>query len=198
VQTEIEAKWLEIDHDEFRAKLKELGARQTRSLTQMVRAVFDFVDKPLSKKGGWVRVRDEGDKITLSYKQVDNKSLTGTKEVCLAVDDFGKAGEFLSQLGLRQKSIQETRRESWELDGAEIELDEWPWLPPFVEIEAKSEESMGKSAAKLGLDMSSAMHGSVDFVYEQYYNVTCDEVNNSSGVKFSEMPAWLVGKRRDK
>jgi adenylate cyclase class 2 len=187
MKAEIEAKWLEVDQGELRAKLKKLGATRTRPLTQMVRAVFD---KAPGEMRGWVRVRDEGDKVTLSYKRVDDKSLTGTKEICLVVDDFDGAVDFLTQLGLRQKSIQETKRESWELDGAEIELDEWPWLPPFVEIEAKSEAKLVATARKLGLDMAEAMYGSADFVYEKYYDVTCDEVNVWPEIKFAAPAPW--------
>jgi adenylate cyclase class 2 len=190
MKTEIEAKWLEIDHDEFRRKLTKLGGRRVRDLTQMVRAVFDFDEQSASKMRGWVRVRDEGDKITLSYKRVDNKSLTGTKEICLVVDDFDGAVDFLKQLGLKQKAFQETKRESWVLDGAEIELDEWPWLPTFVEIETKNEAQMAKIAAKLGLKMSDAMYGSADFVYEKYYDVTSDEVNVYPAIKFSAPAPW--------
>jgi adenylate cyclase class 2 len=196
MKTEIEAKWLDIDHDEFRRRLKKLGARRVRPLTQMVRAVFDDKNKHLNKKSGWIRVRDEGDKITMSYKQVNDKSLTGTKEICLTIDSFDSAVDFLKNIGFVQKSFQETRRESWELDGAEIELDEWPWLPTFVEIETKSQVKMAKIADKLGLNLSDAMHGSADFVYERYYDVTCDEVNSWPEIKFSETPKWLADRKR--
>jgi adenylate cyclase class 2 len=177
--------------------LKKLGAKQTRPLTQMVRATFDLPDKDLDKKHGWVRVRDEGDAITMSYKQVDDESITGTKEVCLVVDSFDKAVDFLNQVGLKQKSLQETKRESWKLNGAEIDLDEWPWLPPFVEIEAENKDKLKTVAESLGFTMSSAMHGSADFVYAKYYSVTTDEVNLWSEIKFVDVPEWLKVKKKE-
>ncbi|GHU08689.1 hypothetical protein FACS189431_5400 [Alphaproteobacteria bacterium] len=196
MKIEIEAKWLGVNHDDLRLKLKKLGAKQMRPLTEMVRAVFDLPNN-LNKKNGWVRVRDEGDAITMSYKQVDDKSITGTKEVRLSVDDFENAVDFLNQVGLKQKSLQETKRESWELDGVEIDLDEWPWLPPFVEIEARNEEKLASVAESLGFAMSDAMHGSADFVYAKYYDVTIDEVNAWVEIKFGETPEWLAGKKRE-
>jgi len=32
-------------------------------------------------------------------------------------------------------SYQETRREKWMLDDAEVTIDTWPWIPTFIEIE---------------------------------------------------------------
>ena len=202
MNTEIEAKWLGIDHDEFREKLIKLGAKQICPKTDMVRTVFDLPGKDSNKDKEWARVRDEGDKVTMSYKRTDDRNLAGTKEICLEVDSYENAVEFMSAMGCRQKSIEETRRETWELDGAEIDLDEWPWLPPFIEIETKDEASMPVVAAKLGLDVQDAMCSSADLVYAYYYDVTPEEVNNHQGIwkemRFSPVPKELEAKRKKK
>ena len=194
METELEAKWLDINHDEFREKLVKLGAKQIRPKTDMVRAVFDIPSGKSNKE--WVRVRDEGDQITMSYKRNEDKSLTGTKEICVVVDDFSKIVDFLIATGFQQKSFQETRRETWVFDGAEIDLDEWPWLPTFIEIETKTEEAMHQIARKLDLDIKNAMHAAVDLVYEKYYAVTPEEVNSWPAIKFSNVPEWLEKVRR--
>jgi adenylate cyclase class 2 len=98
--------------------------------------------------------------------------------------------DFLKQIGLVQKSVEETKRESWELDGSDIGLDEWPWLPPFGESEAEGKPKLVATAKKLGLNMGDAMYGSADFVYEKYYDVTCDEVNVCPEIKFSAPAPW--------
>lgn len=196
---EIEAKWLNVDHAKLREKLAKLGATQTRKLTLMTRAVFNSADGAMERRGGWARVRDEGDEITMSYKQTRNASLTGTDEICLAVDNFANATAFLKQIGLKQKSWQETRRESWILDGAEIDLDEWPWPPPFVEIEAADAPTVARVAKKLGLEMADSLSGAVDAVYAKYYDVDWAEVNSWAEIKFTKtVPKWLENKRRKK
>jgi adenylate cyclase class 2 len=194
MNTEIEAKWLDIDHDKFREKLKNLGAKQVRPKTDMTRTVFDLPDK--NSRREWVRVRDEGDKITLSYKKTEDESLTGTKEICVEVDDFDNTVAFLTATSFRQKSFQETRRETWELDGAEIDLDEWPWLPPFVEIETKTEVEMQKIAEKLDLSLTDAMHASVDLVYQKYYDVSTEDINKWPEARFGDVPEWLEKTRK--
>src|ERR1051326_5098596 len=113
MQTEIEAKWLSIDIAETRKKLISEGATLELGERLMVRSIFDHADKRLEKIGGWVRVRDEGDKITLSYKQLNDRTLHGTKEVTVVVDDFDNTCTFLKSIGLEQISFQETKRESW-------------------------------------------------------------------------------------
>jgi len=117
METEIEAKWLNIDHVAFRDILKSAGAELVAPERKMVRRVFDYPDKRLGEVGGWVRVRDEGERITLSYKQVNDRTLHGTQEVTVTVTDFDATCAFLYAIGLESKSLQETKRESWKLGG---------------------------------------------------------------------------------
>lgn len=196
MQTEIEAKWLDIDHDEFRQRLVTAGATCAHTERQMSRKVFDYPDDRLHDIGGWVRVRDEGDKVTLSYKQLNDRSLHGTKEVTVVVDDFATTCLFLESIGLESKSYQETKRESWRLGDAEIELDTWPWIPTFVEIEAKSEADLRQIAKRLGLQMQDALHGSVETAYQAVYDVTEAEIDAWQEIRFSPVPDWLLAKKR--
>lgn len=193
MQTEIEAKFLDVNHDEVREKLKALGATLAQPMRLMRRRNFDI---PGIKTHSWARVRDEGDKVTVSYKQVDDKSAVGTKEVNVVVNDFDQACLLLEAFGLRQKSYQETRRESWRLGEVEIELDEWPWLQPLVEVEAPSEEKLWHTAKELGLDRHGILHGAADGHYALVYDVTEAEVNLWPEITFSDVPEWLEEKRK--
>jgi adenylate cyclase class 2 len=196
MQTEIEAKWLNIDHNTMRKKLKLAGARLVNSERLMKRKVFDYEDNRLNKIGGWIRVRDEGDKITLSYKQLNDRTLHGTKEISVVVDDFNKTCDFLLSIGLFERSYQETKRESWTIDGAEIELDSWPWIPTLLEIEAKNEQILQNSAKKLGLDYDQALHGSVENAYQAVYDVTEAEIDSWNKIIFCDTPDWLLAKKK--
>ncbi|HSH55588.1 MAG TPA: CYTH domain-containing protein, partial [Candidatus Limnocylindrales bacterium] len=170
MDTELEAKWLDINHDEIRQKLTASGATLVQPERLMTHKVFDFEDKRLDQMSGWVRVRNEGDKVTMSYKQLNDRTLHGTKEVTLEVNDFDTATSFLESIGLKPYSYQETKRESWRIGDVQIELDTWPWIPSFLEIEAPSEEDLKNAAAILGLDYSKALHGSVETAYQDVYD----------------------------
>lgn len=197
MQTEIEAKFLNINHDTFRKKLESIGATCVVPMRLMRRKNFDYADRRLEKEfTGWVRVRDEGDKVTLAYKQLNDRSLHGTKEVSVTVNDFDDTCQLLESIGLVKQSYQETRRESWMLGDIEIELDEWPWIPPFVEIEAPDENSLRDIAAKLELDMNVAVHGSVEIAYQAVYDVTDEDVDHWDEILFTDVPDWLEEKRR--
>jgi adenylate cyclase class 2 len=187
VKPEIEVKFAKVDHDVLRAKLRDIGAICQQPMRLMKRRTYDFPDNRLSnERNGWARIRDEGDKITMSYKQLNDRSLEGTHEVNLVVDSFAAAHEFLLALGLESKSYQETKRESWQLDGFEIELDEWPWLAPYIEIEGPSEGSLKTLCGQLKLDWAAALHGSVEIMYQQEYDVTDDAIDAIERITFDD------------
>lgn len=194
--TEIEAKFTEIDPAEVRAYLRAIGAVQEYPERLMRRMVFDFPDKRLSAVGGWVRVHDEGDRITLCYKQLNDRTLHGTEEIDLVVDSFESAGVFLQAIGMQMKSSQETKREKWVYGGVEITIDTWPWIPTFVEIEGASEEVVMQTAQDLGFDWSKALYGSVEPVYQMHYDVTEEEINHWESITFVPTPDWLLARKK--
>lgn len=199
MQAEIEAKFLQIDHEVLRAKLASLGAVCAHPMRLMRRKGFDFPDGRLrNKKNGWARVRDEGDKITMSYKQLNNRALDGTHEIQMVIDSFEAGEAFLGALGLAATTYMETKRESWHLGGCEIELDEWPWVKPYLEIEGPDEQTLKAVAARLGLDWGVVCHGSVEIVYRAEYDISDQEFNTRIPViTFEEpVPAWLEERRR--
>ena len=196
METEIEAKFLDVDINNLRKRLKVLNAKRVHSEVLMKRKAFDYADNRLMKIGGWIRGRDEGDRITLSYKQLNDRTLHGTKEISLDVDDFDNACQLLLSIGLKQKAYQETKREKWILDGNEVTIDTWPWIPSFVEIESNDEESLKKIAKKLGFKWEETMHGSVETVYQRHFDVTEEEVDKWKSIIFIDIPNWLEKKRK--
>jgi adenylate cyclase class 2 len=195
MHTEIEAKFLDINPNQLRDKLKLLKAQLVNPERTMRRKNFDFKDSRLQSRSGWVRVRDEGNKATLSYKQLNDRSLHGTKEVNVVVSDFEDTCNFLKNIGMIQKSYQVTKRESWILDGVEIEIDTWPWIPQYVELEGESESEVRSVATKLGLSWAKALHGSVEIAYQSYFDVTEEEIDGWEEITFIPTPERLEKKR---
>ena len=197
MQTEIEAKFLNIDATQIREKLKRIGARLVFAERLMKRKVFDYPDSRLEKIGGWIRVRDEGGgKITFSYKRLVDRTVHGTKEITVDVSNFETTCQLLSAIELEEKSFQETKREKWLCDTIEITIDTWPWIPTFVELEANTEDELKEIVHKLGLDWSQALHGSVETAYQKYYDVTEQEINSWKLITFNPVPGWLETKRK--
>ena len=188
MNNEIEAQFLDINKDEMREKLKAIGAKCVKPEVLMKRRVFD------TGPHSFARVRDEGGgKIVMTYKNVsDDKSILGTKEVNVEIDNYENGFLFLKGCGLEVKAEQESYRETWEFGKVEICIDTWPWIPTFIEIEGPSEKSVWDTAKKLGLSRSQAKFGSVDTTYEHYYGVDTDIVNlHTPKILFDmEPPEW--------
>ncbi|MER6843158.1 class IV adenylate cyclase [Streptomyces platensis] len=167
-QHEYEAKFLEIDVDALRDHLKAAGAEQVFPKTLFTRLIFE---NDTVQGEQWLRLRDEGGKTTLTLKQVTDAShINGTTEIEVEVSDLEKTAELLKALGLRQVRYQQNYREEWQLDGVTYDLDTWPGLPTFLEVEGPSEEAVRAAVAGNGLDYSEARFGSIDLIYKSELN----------------------------
>ncbi len=186
MKTEFEAKFLDVDFEEVRKELAENGAILKNPMRTMKRAIID--SPAMKQNNAFIRVRDEGDKISLTYKQFDNLSVDGAKEHEVVVDDFRETVDLLSASGLILRSFQESRRETWKLQTAEIVLDEWPWLKPYIEIEADSEDAVSEMSKRLGFIWGDAVFGDVMAAYRaQYPHLTIDDtIGTLSVVKFGD------------
>ena len=118
---------------------------------------YDFPDYRLAKENAWVRVRDEGDRTVMTYKQrLGANSHTagdnGMHEIEIIVNDFNNADNLLKSIGMIEKFYEENKRERYVLDGVEIDIDTWPMIPTYVEIEGDSWENVQNTAEKLGFN----------------------------------------------
>ena len=180
MQIEYEASFADIDKDDIRERLKKAGAKMIYPEFLMKRYVWHF-PKGHEVKGGWVRVREEADKITLSVKIVNNnKNIEDQKEACITVDSFEEAKEIINTIGCQEMAYQESKRELWKIGDVEITIDEWPFLEPFVEIEGPSEQAVKDVAKQLDFDYSQAIFGSVDFQYAAKYGITIAQINTKT------------------
>lgn len=175
--TEFEATFTNVKKDDVRNKFRKAGARLIKKEFLQKRIVFNL-PKVHEINGGWLRVRDEGDKITMSIKIVDGNKIENQKETQLVIDSFDNAVSLLESIGCENKAYQETKRELWELDGVEITIDEWPFLEPFVEIEGISKKEVKSVANKLGFNYSTEVFEAVDELYSKKYGITKGRINN--------------------
>src|SRR5690606_13981903 len=121
MKAEIEAKFLDINQDRVREKLTQLGAGCEQPMRLTRRAIVDYPDWRLqTEKDAFLRVRDEGDKVTLTYKQFKSLSVDGAREIEITVGSFEDCVQLLEVVGLKVISMQESKRETWRLDSVEV------------------------------------------------------------------------------
>jgi len=174
MKTEYEVRVLEIDTEEIIKKLESLGAKKEAEYDQK-RYVYDLLEKD---DGKWIRLRTNGTKTTLTYKDVTSDKIDGTKECEVEVSDFEGTNEILNKMGYFSKAYQENKRIRYYLDGVEIDIDSWPMIPTYLEIEGESEEAVNQMIKKLELPENKVTSLDVQSVYEKIYGIDITKIKN--------------------
>lgn len=164
MKTEYEIRILEINVQEMIKKLERLGAEKVGEFDQR-RYVYDI--KP-ADDNKWIRLRDDGYITTLTYKDVTKNTIDGTKEIEFEVEDFEKTNEFLEKIGFIHKCYQENKRIRYNLNGVEIDIDSWPLIPTYMEIEGESEKQVLQMIDLLEVDKEKVTTLNCQDIYEKY------------------------------
>ena len=162
---EIEVKFLNINIPKIVKKLKTLGAKKVFSKFYK-RKLFDYPDYRLNKENRWLRLRNEGDKITLTYKKLYLGKKT--EEIEVEVNDFKKTSNLLENLGFILKRYVENKRTRYILGDIEFNIDHFPLIKPYLEIESDSWNKIKKAISLLGLNPKDQKIMSPKEVYQTY------------------------------
>lgn len=166
---EIEARFLEVDIDDIRKKLRALKAKKVHPMMVYRRYIFNL-QNPQEK--GYARVRQEAGGVTMTIKKYGPNKYASEFEVALDNTTLEEARDFMLGAGFTQKAYHETLREKYKLPSVnEIVIDVIPGLPPYVEIEAMSEAKMIGVCKKLNLHMENAKYGAYGKQFEEYYGI---------------------------
>ena len=194
--TEIEVKFLNCNHDEIRSKLLGIEAVCTKPMRLTRRAIIDYSDRRLqtAEHNSFIRIRDEGDSTTLTFKKFQSLSVDGAKEITTKVDSFENTINIFEAAGLTVVSFQESKRETWTFRDCEIVLDVWPWLNPYIEIEGPDIQTLQHICILLGLTWEDGVYGDVMVAYRHQYPYLkgSETVGSLPEVKFdAEPPSFL-------
>lgn len=74
------------------------------------------------------------------------------EEVEVTVNDFEKTAQILLKIGLREKYYQENKRIRYLWKEIEFDIDFWPLLEPYLEIEATSWDKIEEAIKALDLN----------------------------------------------
>ena len=161
---EHEAKILDIDPAVTERLILDKGGQKLGERF-MRRYVYDITPGDQSK---WIRLRDTGDEITLTAKHITSDAIDGTHEIEVSVDDFAATNALLGMMGFTAKSYQESKRISFILDGAQLEIDTWPQIPTYLEIEAGSKDEVIRVAGLLGYTDANLTGENTIKIYARY------------------------------
>ncbi len=167
---EIEVRFLEIDKDALIKKLKALGAEdQGETLLQEI--IFYDPELKMLTDRQFIRLRTARGKTRLTYKHHKERAVDGAIEIEFEVSDAKSAEAFLEALGLPAYRHQEKKRHTLTVGGVTADIDTWPGIPTYVELEGPSEEALKSAAAKIGFDWKDAVFDDARAVIEEHYHV---------------------------
>lgn len=153
---ETEIKILEIDRNRLEKKLTEIGARRIFD-GDIFAVYYDDRQNSIKKNKNTLRLRKEGDKAVLTFKSyVENAEakVRGEKEV--SVSDFDTMKAIIESAGFVPWLEMRKHRITYEASGVCFDidkyLDEYNYIPEFLEIEAGDSETVFKYAEILGFN----------------------------------------------
>lgn len=168
---EIEAKFLEVNKAQIIQKLQDLGAEDHGE--KLLKELIFYDQKGEWRRSGkkFVRIRQDFDGIKLTYKSVTDARTPVAEEIEFGIENIAIAVAFLERLGLETARRQEKRRHKFKLGRVIFDIDTWPGVPAYLEIEGPSEEEIKRAAEKLGFDWKRAVFGTSTMILEKHYRI---------------------------
>lgn len=184
MKNEYEIAILDIDKEEILKKLKQLGATFDSENYQK-RYTYN-IDTEFKER--FIRLRTNGIKTTLTIKDKSApKEIGSVKELEFEVQDFCLANEFLETLGYHHTLYQENKKTIYKLNNVEVSIEEWPMIPPYIEIEGQNKEDVEQMIDILQVNKSKLTLDKVSEIYN-HYGIN---LNDYPHLDFSSKPKLL-------
>lgn len=140
--------------------------------------MFEIIVMEPLKVGQMIRLRKEGDKNTFTIKQ-KNPGESFPTEWETTIGDIHMAEHMLIELGVKHQYNLQKHRDVYVMKSSkganvEIAVDEYPGLPPYIEIEGPTEESIKEIASVLGANWDESDF-SASTLYNEIYGIPSDK-----------------------
>lgn len=159
-----------------------LKKRVNEHLPQKFTHIFREVEKlgqknqSLTAKGAYLRLRKEGPRSELILKYSAGKKnarIKSEREISVPIRDrkeWKAAQTLLIQFGLKKVFHQEKRRVSYIHDKSRLrfDIDTWPGVPTYVEIEGESKKDIERGALMIGYSPSQLTSAKGAEIFKRY------------------------------
>ncbi len=169
---EIEVKIMEVSHKDLEPKLISLGAEKIFD-DELYAIFFDTEDSKIRNSNETFRLRKEGSKAFMTHKKkIPSESVKIREETEIEVSDFDNARKLIISLGFKEFASIRKRRVSYKLADIRFEfdtfLDEYDFVPEFLEIEVEDINEIYKYVELLGFSKEDCKPWSDKEVIEYY------------------------------
>ncbi len=167
---EHEVKVLDVNVEELCKKLEEIGAKKVYEGVRTIIALDTKDNHYLNNEDKLIRFTQEDKaKITMHVGQSTPETKAAIK---FKTTNSEEAMSFLLQLGLEPKTRVEAPRVSYELGKVSFDIDKFPAIPAFLEIDKEYLEEEGYTLesllAKLGLENNKVVVKGTEDIHEMY------------------------------
>jgi len=129
----------------------------------------------LISQGAYLRLRKEGERSELILKWKDqNNGRKGVKRenelsIPIGAIEWDEVRNMIEQTGLKRILIQQKKRKSYVYyPDLRFDIDEWPKITPYLEVEGPDVETISKGLRLIGFSMKEASPISGKEVFEKY------------------------------
>lgn len=170
---DVRIKILDVNPKEIDIRLCASGAHKIFDRLMTRTLMFDHPTLRLRNTGRVLRLRQVGKKVFLSIKSggdgAPESRFQKVYESELELNDFNQAFSLFESLGFTAFRYQEKLRTGYTTSqGVHIELDEFPKIPSYIEIEGPTDEIVDAFIAKLGYTPSDGVRMSATEVLRHY------------------------------
>lgn len=139
-------------------------------------AIISTIKKYGINPNKWVRLRNTNGKTTITIKHILNpkiqeksgSSIQKVIETEMEVPSIEEGNSILEQLGFSFRNYQEKERVTYNVNGVEVNIDSWPLIPTYVEIENDSEDIIFDTVKKLELEGHEIVSCNTAEIYNKY------------------------------
>lgn len=169
---EVEIKFRIAHIDDLSSRLETAGFHLVTPRTHEMNTLYDLQGDPLRARGALLRLREYGDKWTLTYKdksagQGKHKS---RPEIETQVENGQAMAQILEALGYTPRFSYEKFRSEWSDDHGHVVLDETP-VGNFGEIEG-APDWIDRIAARLGISEKQYITASYSELFAEWKRQT--------------------------
>ncbi len=127
---------------------------------------------PLMSKKAYLRLRREGDRKELILKQLIHADrIKEELELSAEISDESQwetIASYMKSIGLKKIIHQQKKRISYQYNNTRFDIDTWPSVPPYLEIEGNTEEAILNGVRLMGFDPKDATSMTGKEIFEKY------------------------------
>ena len=151
-------------------ELFKLPPKKIISSFKKSKLFMNSISNSLINPNKWIRLRKSNEKVELTVKHIFEKSskkIQKVREIEINVSDLDETNKLLESIGIVRRNYQEKIRYSYKYKTAEIEIDLWPMLEAYMEIECDDENIIDEIIKKLEFDSKEIVSLNTEQLYKR-------------------------------